>query len=43
MKLNLEGTPTAFLNNRVISADGMGFLDQLVEHAAAQVDAHSGH
>ena len=31
-KLDLVGTPTAFLNNRMISGSGMSMLDRLIEH-----------
>lgn len=32
-KLKLAGTPTAFLNDKAISVQGMSFLDKLVERA----------
>ena len=33
-KLDLVGTPTAFLNNRMISGSGMSMLERLIEQAS---------
>jgi protein-disulfide isomerase/uncharacterized membrane protein len=35
-KLKLEGTPTAFLNHKVIPGGGMRYLAELVQHVSAE-------
>jgi protein-disulfide isomerase len=35
-ELKIKGTPTAFLNNKLLSARAMSLLDRLVEHEGGQ-------
>jgi protein-disulfide isomerase len=35
-ELKIKGTPTAFLNNKLLSARAMSLLDRLVEHESGQ-------